>query len=241
MSIDIRVRTRRSRPIGASIVPDSAGGRPFDEREVLAAHRPRRERRLQRAVHLLRLRDDEQARRLAVQAMDDPGARGVLAASDAARERLRERALPVPAGGVHDDARRLVDDDEVLVLVRDVERRGGDVRPGVLRRASTARRRRRRAPRPRTRWPLRATVPSTSTAPASIRRAARERDPSGCARNASSRSPAASAGTSSCIAALDDEEEDDDADRDRRVGDVERRPVRELDEVDDRALARRGR
>jgi hypothetical protein len=36
-------------------------------------------------------------------------------------ERARERALEVTGAGMNDDPRRLVDDDEVLVLVRDAQ------------------------------------------------------------------------------------------------------------------------
>jgi len=53
------------------------------------------------------------------------------AAGGAVGECLRERSLAVPAGRMHHDARRLVDDDEVLVLVADAE--VGDGRVGVRR------------------------------------------------------------------------------------------------------------
>jgi hypothetical protein len=39
-----------------------------------------------------------------------------IAAGGAAGERLHERAVGVTGGGMHDDARRLVDDEQVLVL-----------------------------------------------------------------------------------------------------------------------------
>src|SRR3712207_5070593 len=70
---------------------------------------------------------------------------------------------------------------------------------------------------------------------------ARARDPTGPARNASSRAPAAWAETSSSRRgtprALEHPEERQHAERDGDVGDVERRPPRELDPVRHRAVA----
>ena len=60
--------------------------------------------------------------------MDDPRPPRVLAAAGATGERLRQRAVAVAARGMHDDARRLVDDDQMLVLERDGERRHRRVR-----------------------------------------------------------------------------------------------------------------
>ena len=82
----------------------------------------------------------------------------------------------------------------------------------------------------------------SATAPARASRA----EP---ARNRSSRVPAAASGTRSSMRvtalsrapALEHPEERQDAERDRHVGDVERRPVRELDEVGHPAVARSGR
>ena len=143
----------------------------------------------------------------------------------------------VPARRVHDDAGGLVDDEQVLVLVGERERRVG---------ADRGRRRLARARRPRrarpalSRWRLGAAPRRRrARAPASIRRCARAREPSGAARNASRRSPgvlrrrspAPSAGRSG------DEEQHEHADGDRHVGDVERRPRRQLDEVGHRAVA----
>ena len=56
-----------------------------------------------------------------------PARQSSLAAGGAARQRLRQRALAMAAGGMDDDARGLVDDDEVLVLVGDGEGRDGRV------------------------------------------------------------------------------------------------------------------
>jgi len=72
-------------------------------------------------VRCLGAGDDEQPRRVAVEAVDD--ARTVRLPSRGAvlDERLRERAPGVPRAGVYDNARRFVDDEEVLVLVRDAQ------------------------------------------------------------------------------------------------------------------------
>ena len=193
VSIDIGTRSRRSRPIGASIVP-VRGRRPtVDQRQVLAPQLARGEQRLQRAVDLVRSGDHEQPRGVAVEAVHDPGAVGLVAPGGGSRQRLRERPVPVAAGRMHDDPGRLVDDQQVLVLVGDRERH---------RRTSAPRR---RGPAPgstsisspaATTWRLGRTSPSTRTRPASISRCARARDPSGAARNRSRpASPASSSDT----------------------------------------------
>ena len=74
--------------------------------------------------------EDQQARRVAVEPVHEAGALGIVAAGDLARERLHERARAVAARRVDDDARRLVHDEQVLVLVGDAERRGRDRRGG---------------------------------------------------------------------------------------------------------------
>jgi len=84
-------------------------------------------------VRLLALRDDQQSRCVLVQAVHQPGAPGLAAGGPAGGERLHERAAAMAGGGVHDEARGLVDDQQVRVLVDDRQRRG------------LARRRRRRA------------------------------------------------------------------------------------------------
>ena len=179
--------------------------------------------------------------------MDDPGAPRLLAAG-AARpaKRLRQRPGRVAPGGVDDDAGRLVDDEQILVLVGD--RRTGPTWLG--RHRAAARHRPRSARRPRPTWRLRR---STAVDPhqlgvdqASGRCA---RDPSGSARNRSSRVPAACrdleldraprharAATLRPRRPSSTHTQDEHAERDRHVGDVERRPVRQLDEVGDRAV-----
>ena len=83
-------------------------------------------------MRLVRAGDDEEARRVAIEPVDD--ARPVVvAAGGAEREQaVHERPRLLPAGGMDDEAGRLVDDEEVLVLVDDVERdRLGDELPGL--------------------------------------------------------------------------------------------------------------
>ena len=211
-AVDLEVRDRRLGGVGvrrharahAAIAADRRLDRPgssrratLDQREVLAAHRARRERRLQRAVDVLALGDDEQARGLAIEPVHDPGAPLVLAAGDPAGQRLGERALRdahAPDARRRPRACRRRSGTRPRRRPRTAPRR----RPGrsPARRAASSPRTSMRSP-PRTRWPLRAAVPSTRTSPAAISRAACEREPSAGARNASRRSPAASGGTSS--------------------------------------------
>ncbi len=122
-------------PVAADRRLDRAAARrrpALDEREVLARDLARGELRLQRAVHVVVLGDDQQPARVAVQAMDDPRPPGLLAAAGAPGQRLRERALAMPARRVHDDARGLVDDDQMLVLQSDGELRHRSVRAQLL-------------------------------------------------------------------------------------------------------------
>ena len=114
------------------------------------------------------LDDDQQARGVAVEPVDDP--RPVLAGDGRERvvvelEGVDQRAGPVPLGRVGDHAGRLVDDGERLVLVDDLDR---DV---LGRRAScrAARGARRGSGRPsRTLYDALTGWPLTSTASASM-------------------------------------------------------------------------
>ena len=90
---------------------------PLDERQVLAGDRAGLQRVAQRAMDRLRARHHEQPGRVAIQAVHDPGAGGVLAAGGDRAQRLGERARAVPARRVHDDAGGLVDHEQVLVGV----------------------------------------------------------------------------------------------------------------------------
>jgi hypothetical protein len=151
-ALDLEVRDRLARLVGVGRDPsadapvaterrvDSAAPRrraALDEREVLAHELARRQQPLQRRVDRLGAGDDQQPRRVAVEPVHDPGALGVLPTRDPPRERLRQRPAAVPARRMHDDARGLVDHDQVLVLPRDrvrrlAHRRGGRRRAGLL-------------------------------------------------------------------------------------------------------------
>ena len=87
-----------------------------------------------------------------------------------------------------------------------------------------------------TRWRLGRASPSTVTRPASISRCAAAREPS--ARGEERVEPLARLlGSPTSAPRSSDEDQGDDAEGDGDVGDVEGRPVRELDEVGDRAVA----
>ncbi len=62
--------------------------------------------------------DDEQSRGVLVETVDDARSVGV-AARGLAGQGLGERSLLVAPAGVHDEPRRLVDDQQLLVLVDD--------------------------------------------------------------------------------------------------------------------------
>ena len=89
-----------------------------DERQVLARQRPRLHQLLQPPVRLGRARDHEQPRGVAVEPVDDPRAFRVVPTLDVVREQpVDERAPRVARRGMDDEPRRLVDDEQVLVLV----------------------------------------------------------------------------------------------------------------------------
>ena len=119
------VGSRRSRPIGASIRPRPRARAATDEREVLALEPAPLHERPQALVRLLAARDDDQPGRVAVEAVDDPRPLGIAAGE---RPASPWTSVPVacPAPGWTTSAGRLVDDEQVLVLVRDpqVERLG---------------------------------------------------------------------------------------------------------------------
>src|ERR1700754_508903 len=119
----MRGRTRRARPRDR---PAAGGRAALHEGEVLAGDLAGAQRGLQARVRVLVAGEHEQAGRVAVQAVHDAGAFGVVPARDAAREGLHERALGVAVARVDDDTRRLVDHEQVLVLVGDREARGLD-------------------------------------------------------------------------------------------------------------------
>ncbi len=112
----------------ADIAADLAGTRCRNaphQRVIGAAHRPRREGRGEGGVGALAFCDDHEARSILVEAMDDAGATHAADASKAVaamrQEGVDKGVLGIAGRGMDDETRRLVDDDEVIVLVADVE------------------------------------------------------------------------------------------------------------------------
>ena len=125
VSSEWRVRSRRSRPIGASIRPDAERGAPRTSAAYVRSTSRVRIISCSSVVRLLRAGDDEQAGRVAVEAVHDPGPVVVVSSLGAVLEQpLDERARPRRPGRMDDEPGRLVDDEQVLVLPddRDVER-----------------------------------------------------------------------------------------------------------------------
>ena len=92
---------------------------PDHEREVLPRELPPSDELLQPAVRLGRAGDDEQPGGVAVEAVHDPRPLRLLSPFDVVREQpLHQRSARVPATRMDDEARGLVDHEQVLVLVR---------------------------------------------------------------------------------------------------------------------------
>jgi hypothetical protein len=92
------------------------------ESEVRPLKRTFTDELLQALVRGFRPGDDHQPRRVAIQAVDDAGPLRV-AAGDLAGEGVDERPARVTRTGVHDEAGRLVDHEQVLVLQHDLRLR----------------------------------------------------------------------------------------------------------------------
>ena len=108
----------------------------YDERQVLAGQGPSSHQPLQPLVGLVRARNDEQSRRVSVEAVHDPGAVLLPTCRPRSCERVRKRAAGVSRSGMDNDPRGLVHDEEVVVRVGDRElgRRNLRRRSGRLRR-----------------------------------------------------------------------------------------------------------
>ena len=103
---------------------DPAGSgtrRAQDEREVAPLDPSLANRVREPHVRVVGARDDEQPGRVAVEAVDEPRPLGVSTRRSEREQTVRERRSTVRSGGMRDEARRLVDDEQVLVLVHDVE------------------------------------------------------------------------------------------------------------------------
>ena len=121
-----RVRVERAAgrvaPVAADrrLDPARAGARAsLDERQVAALELPRPHQLLEAVVRLLRAGGDEQSRGVAVEPVDDPRPLRVAALDLVLEQRLHERAARVPGRRVDDDPGRLVDHEEMGVLVGD--------------------------------------------------------------------------------------------------------------------------
>ena len=121
-----RVRVERLPHRIATVAADrrvdrpAAGLRPADDEcEVLARQRARLHQLLEPPVRLGRAGDDEQPRRVPVEAVDDPRPFRLLPALDVVGEQpVDERSLRMAGRRMDDETGRLVDDEQVLVLVR---------------------------------------------------------------------------------------------------------------------------
>src|SRR6185503_11935794 len=90
--------------------------RPQDERAVAPLDPSLANRVREAHVRLVGARDDEQPGRVAVEAVDEPRPLGVSTRRAEREKAVRERCSTVRPRGMCDQARRLVDDEQVLVL-----------------------------------------------------------------------------------------------------------------------------
>ena len=122
----MRLRSNGLRPISPSITPSPARGAPQTTALIGALDGVIGELLGEARHRALVLGRDQQAARVLVEAMDD--ARPRLAADAGQRraamgdQRVDQRAVGIARRRMDDEPGRLVDDDEVLVLVDDVER-----------------------------------------------------------------------------------------------------------------------
>ena len=148
--------------------PRARGRAPLDEREVFAFDLPRRQRGLQAAVGLLAARDHHQARGVAVEPVDDPGA-------------LRARRLRASSASSCESVS--------------------------------------------SRWPRPGCTTSPGPLSITIRCSSSWTIEKLTARLRSGAGAALAVGVGALARAVDDDHEREDPQRDRRVGDVERRPA----------------
>ena len=116
-----RRATRRmpaDRRVDGAAARDVARG----QREIFAGHGSRLQRPHERGVRGQGLGDDQEAARVLVEPVDDAGARHLLQLRRMMEERVQQRARPVAGARMHDEPRRLVDDEQSLVLGDDGKR-----------------------------------------------------------------------------------------------------------------------
>ena len=148
-ALDLEVRDGGARRVGVERLPRRLGAVAADrgldraaqgarpaahERQIGALELVAADEPLQASVRFLRARDDEQARRVAVEAVDDARPLRVAAGGAVLQQAVHERPARVAGRRVDDDARRLVDDEQVLVLPGDaqVDVLGHQLRLGAL-------------------------------------------------------------------------------------------------------------
>src|SRR5437763_11672302 len=135
--LDLEMRDRLTGPIriqrlferivavaaDTSLDPAASGARPSaDEREVAPVEQPPANEVLQPPVGIVRPRDDEQSGRVAVEPVNDPRPLADVSTRNPVLEQgVDERPALVPGPRVDDDAGRLVDDEQMLVLVGDAQ------------------------------------------------------------------------------------------------------------------------
>ncbi len=95
------------------VAPDDVARR---QRQVLAGHASGLQLAHERRLRGQCLGDDQEAARVLVEAVDDPGARHAGKLRRVVQQRVQQRAVPVAAARVHDEACRLVDDEQRVVL-----------------------------------------------------------------------------------------------------------------------------
>ena len=172
----------------ASIVPRRGSGTPQTSAEIGALERAGAavvgELRRQAAMRAVVLGHDQQPARVLVEPVHDArpphaadAGQAVAAMGD---ERVDQRAALMPGGRMHDEPGRLVDDDEVVVLVDDRER--DRLAPPARPAPPAARRARCALPAHALSAGSRTTAPSTATRPSRISACRRLRDRSRQAR-----------------------------------------------------------
>jgi len=109
-------------PVAADRRFDPSAARPWspdDERDVMTIELMAAHELLQPAVRLLRAGDHHQPRRVTVEPVHDAGPVGISAGDVVLEESVHECPGCMPGCRVNDEPGRLVDDDEIVVLVGD--------------------------------------------------------------------------------------------------------------------------
>ena len=108
---------------GASMRPRQERGLPRTSARYSRVERSAPHERLKPSVRLRGAGDDEQTRGVAVEAVHDAGPVGLAAADPMYEQAVDERAARTSGAWMNCDAGGLVDDEQVLVLVRDADAR----------------------------------------------------------------------------------------------------------------------